>query len=61
MPAFPSGRRLSIAIACVGRSRIVFFDEPTTGLDPGSRKRVHAILEAAKKGRAVVLTVRLLP
>jgi ABC-type multidrug transport system ATPase subunit len=53
-----TGRRLSLAIACVGHSRIVFFDEPTTGLDPGSRKRVHAILQRMKAGRAVVLTVR---
>ena len=45
----------------VGYSKIVFFDEPTTGLDPASRKRVHAILEGAKRNRAVVLTVLVCP
>ena len=50
--------KLSLLPSQVGRSKIVFFDEPTTGLDPASRKRVHAILEAAKQQRAVILTVR---
>jgi ABC-type multidrug transport system ATPase subunit len=33
-------RRLSIAIALVGHSRIVLLDEPTTGLDPVSRRQI---------------------
>eukprot|EP01113_Clastostelium_recurvatum_P043390 TRINITY_DN7168_c0_g1_i1.p1 TRINITY_DN7168_c0_g1~~TRINITY_DN7168_c0_g1_i1.p1 ORF type:complete len:256 (+),score=41.68 TRINITY_DN7168_c0_g1_i1:167-934(+) len=49
-------RRLSIGIALVGFSRIVFLDEPTTGLDPASRRQLWSIINRAKKGRAIVLT-----
>ena len=33
-------RRLSVALAAIGAPRILFFDEPTTGLDPLSRRAV---------------------
>jgi ABC-type multidrug transport system ATPase subunit len=49
-------RRLSVAIALVGNSRIVFLDEPTTGLDPASRRQLWDIILAARQGRAVLLT-----
>lgn len=31
-------------------------DEPTTGMDPISRRHVWDIIETAKKGRAIILT-----
>eukprot|EP00850_Spirogloea_muscicola_P008456 SM000045S16201 [mRNA] locus=s45:178603:184208:+ [translate_table: standard] len=49
-------RRLSVAVALIGDPEIVFLDEPTTGMDPVTRRHVWDILESAKKGRAVVLT-----
>lgn len=49
-------RRLSIAMALVGDSRIVFLDEPTTGLDAASRRQIWAIVRRAKRGRAIILT-----
>lgn len=49
-------RRLSVAIALLGDPKIVFLDEPTTGLDPISRRATWDIIEAAKPGRAIVLT-----
>jgi len=49
-------RRLSVAVALVGDPRIVFLDEPTTGMDPVSRRGVWDIIERAKKGRVVILT-----
>jgi len=49
-------RRLSVAIALLGDPRVVFLDEPTTGMDPISRRHVWDIIEAAKKGRVIVLT-----
>eukprot|EP01103_Thecamoeba_quadrilineata_P015557 TRINITY_DN4957_c0_g2_i1.p1 TRINITY_DN4957_c0_g2~~TRINITY_DN4957_c0_g2_i1.p1 ORF type:complete len:1851 (-),score=296.09 TRINITY_DN4957_c0_g2_i1:13-5565(-) len=49
-------RRLSVAISLVGNSAVVFLDEPTTGLDPSSRRQLWKILQRAKKGRAIVLT-----
>jgi len=49
-------RRLSVAVALVGNPKIVFLDEPTTGMDPVSRREVWDIIERAKKGRVVILT-----
>jgi ABC-type multidrug transport system ATPase subunit len=49
-------RRLSVAVALIGNPDIVYLDEPTTGMDPISRRYVWDIILAAKKGRAVVLT-----
>jgi len=49
-------RRLSVAMSSVGDPRIIFLDEPTTGLDPLSRRRVWGMIEALKPGRVLVLT-----
>lgn len=49
-------RRLSVAIALLGDPKIVYLDEPTTGMDPISRRYVWDIIQAAKVGRAIVLT-----
>ncbi len=45
-------RRLSIAISFCGAPRIVFLDEPTTGLDPLSRKELWRVLLRARRRRA---------
>ena len=44
-------RRLSVAIALMGDPKVVYLDEPTTGMDPISRRHVWDIVEAAKKAR----------
>nr|XP_043637334.1 ABC transporter A family member 2-like isoform X2 [Erigeron canadensis] len=49
-------RRLSVAIALIGEPKLVILDEPTTGMDPITRRHVWDIIENAKKGRAVILT-----
>jgi ABC-type multidrug transport system ATPase subunit len=49
-------RRLSVAIALVGNPSVVFFDEPTTGLDPETRRQLWDVLLRIRHGRAVVLT-----
>lgn len=51
-------RRLSLAIALIGDAQLIFLDEPTTGLDPTSRRHMWTILERAraKAGRTLVLT-----
>jgi len=49
-------RRLSVAIAMVGDPKIIFFDEPTTGLDPENRRQLWDILAEARGNRAMVLT-----
>ena len=37
-------RRLSVAIASIGNPRIIFLDEPTTGMDPVSRRDVWTLV-----------------
>jgi len=49
-------RRLSVAISLVGDPKIVFLDEPTTGLDPENRRQLWDILVEARGDRAMVLT-----
>ncbi|GMN45684.1 hypothetical protein TIFTF001_014866 [Ficus carica] len=49
-------RRLSLAIALIGDPKLLFLDEPTTGMDPITRRHVWDIILKAKKGRAIVLT-----
>jgi ABC-type multidrug transport system ATPase subunit/phosphodiesterase/alkaline phosphatase D-like protein len=49
-------RRLSVAISLVGDPDIVFLDEPTTGMDPVSRRKVWNLIEKVKHNRVVLLT-----
>jgi ABC-2 type transport system ATP-binding protein len=50
-------RRLDLALALLGRPRVVVLDEPTTGLDPESRRTVWRIIRnLVDGGAAVVLT-----
>jgi ABC-2 type transport system ATP-binding protein len=54
-------RRLDIAMSLVGEAPIVFFDEPTTGLDPQSRNDMwETIRELAEKGTTIFLTTQYL-
>lgn len=49
-------RRVSVALAAMGEPRVIFLDEPSTGLDPLSRRRVWDAVERLKVGRVIVLT-----
>ncbi|KAG4100115.1 hypothetical protein H8356DRAFT_1036252 [Neocallimastix lanati (nom. inval.)] len=49
-------RRVSIAIALVGNPRLVFLDEPTTGLDPDVRRLIWSIINDVSQGRTIVIT-----
>jgi ABC-2 type transport system ATP-binding protein len=50
-------RRLDLACTLLGDPDVVLLDEPTTGLDPQSRRRVWDLLEALRdRGRSVLLT-----
>ncbi|KAL2614026.1 hypothetical protein R1flu_025718 [Riccia fluitans] len=49
-------RRLSVAISLIGDPKVVYMDEPGTGLDPGSRSRLWKVVKEAKKDRAIILT-----
>ncbi|KAJ1554144.1 ATP-binding cassette sub- A member 1 [Cladochytrium tenue] len=49
-------RRLSLVISTIGDPRVVFMDEPTTGMDPVNRRHVWAFIEQFKRDRVMVLT-----
>ena len=50
-------QRLSLACALVGDPEVVFLDEPTTGLDPQSRRQTWEIVEGLRaRGRTVLIT-----
>ncbi|ETN61053.1 ATP-binding cassette sub-family A member 3 [Anopheles darlingi] len=49
-------RRLSLAVALCGGSRVVFADEPTSGMDPGARRTVWDLLQREKRDRTIVLS-----
>ncbi|XP_020244147.1 ABC transporter A family member 7-like isoform X2 [Asparagus officinalis] len=49
-------RRLSVAISLIGDPKVVYMDEPSTGLDPASRKNLWDVVKKAKTDRAIILT-----
>lgn len=49
-------RKLSIAIALIGGSKFVFLDEPSSGVDPHSRRAMWSLLRRSRKGRTILLT-----
>lgn len=49
-------RRISLAIALIGNPKLVILDEPTTGMDPVTRRHVWNLIEKAKQGRTIILT-----
>ncbi len=54
-------RRLDLAMTLVGDPRIIFLDEPTTGLDPRSRREVWGIVqELVTGGTTIFLTTHYL-
>jgi len=54
-------RRLDLAASLIRNARVLFLDEPTTGLDPRSRNEVwNAVRELASSGTTVLLTTQYL-
>ncbi|GLH95373.1 ATP-binding cassette domain-containing protein [Phytohabitans aurantiacus] len=54
-------RRLDLAMTLVGAPRVIFLDEPTTGLDPRSRRGMwHIIRDLAAGGVTIFLTTQYL-
>jgi ABC-2 type transport system ATP-binding protein len=48
-------QRLSVACAMAGRPDLLFLDEPTTGLDPQSRRQLWGVLERFREGGGTIL------
>ena len=49
-------RRLSLAIALIANPKVLYLDEPSTGLDPETRQSLWTIVSRLKKDRSIVLT-----
>ncbi|XP_012921244.1 ATP-binding cassette sub-family A member 7 [Heterocephalus glaber] len=49
-------RKLSVAVAFVGGSRVVILDEPTAGVDPASRRSIWELLLKYREGRTLILS-----
>ncbi|KAF7850561.1 hypothetical protein BT93_L5312 [Corymbia citriodora subsp. variegata] len=49
-------RRLSVAISLIGDPKVVYMDEPSSGLDPASRNNLWNVVKRAKQDRAIILT-----
>lgn len=51
-------RRLSVAISMVGEPKVIFLDEPTTGLDPENKRQLWDIITEQQKrnNQSVVIT-----
>jgi ABC-2 type transport system ATP-binding protein len=54
-------RRLDLGASLVGRPVVLIMDEPTTGLDPGTRRELWGLVEQfARQGTTVLLTTQYL-
>ena len=54
-------RRLDIAMSLIGNPKVIFLDEPTTGLDPQARIEVwQTVKDLARNGTTVLLTTQYL-
>ncbi len=50
-------QRLSVAIALVNDPKVLFLDEPTTGLDPQARRHLWELVKKIKaRGKTIILT-----
>jgi ATP-binding cassette, subfamily A (ABC1), member 3 len=49
-------RKLSLAMALIGDPKFVLLDEPTSGMDPYSRRSTWELLQKSKAGRVILLT-----
>jgi len=49
-------RKLSLAIALVGAPRVVFLDEPSSGMDPVARRSMWSVIKAASQTKSIVIT-----
>ena len=49
-------RRLSVAIAFIGGSKLIYLDEPTSGMDTSARRDVCEMLKKYKNDKIIVLT-----
>ena len=49
-------RKLSISISLIGGSKVIFLDEPSSGMDITSRRNLWEILKRQTDGKIIILT-----
>ncbi|XP_065674630.1 ATP-binding cassette sub-family A member 2 isoform X2 [Hydra vulgaris] len=49
-------RKLSIALAFIGKSKVIILDEPTSGVDPYARRGIWDLILKYKAGRTILLS-----
>eukprot|EP00924_Labyrinthula_sp_SR-Ha-C_P016702 maker-scaffold_6-snap-gene-12.1-mRNA-1 protein AED:0.16 eAED:0.16 QI:0/0/0/1/1/1/3/0/2699 len=49
-------RKLSLAISLLGDSKVIFVDEPTSGVDTFSRRSIWQSIQNCREGRVIILT-----
>ena len=49
-------RKLSVAISMIGNSKVIMLDEPTSGMDALSRRKLWDMLKKNKTGKIIILT-----
>jgi len=49
-------RRLSVAMSLIGGPLVCYLDEPSSGLDPASRRQLWRCIDKAKESRTIMLT-----
>ncbi|KAM4805394.1 retinal-specific phospholipid-transporting ATPase ABCA4 [Urocitellus parryii] len=49
-------RKLSVALAFVGDAKVVILDEPTSGVDPYSRRSIWDLLLKYRSGRTIIMS-----
>lgn len=49
-------RKLSVALALIGDPKVICLDEPTSGMDPLSRRQLWDLLQAKRPGRVMLFT-----
>ena len=49
-------RKLHLAMALTGDSKVLILDEPTSGMDPEARRGMWDVLQSMKEGRSIMLT-----
>lgn len=49
-------RRICVALAFIGGSKVVILDEPTSGVDPIARRHIWDLITAFKKDRTIIFT-----
>jgi len=49
-------RRISVALSTMGNPSIILMDEPTTGMDPVSRRHVWTLIQRLKFEKSIIMS-----